>query len=87
MGEESDSAFCTCGGSTSSGRLLSARDTALRTSFAAASMSRDKRKVMLIEDEPSRLDELIVSMPSMPARASSRGWVTLVSTTDDDAPG
>ena len=60
---------------------------ALRTSFAAASISRVRRKVMLTDEEPSLEFEDIVSMPSMPATASSIGWVMRVSTTLAAAPG
>ncbi len=42
---------------------------------------------MLIEETCSRLSERTCLTPSMPFTASSRGWVTEVSTTSAAAPG
>ena len=81
-----ESALTISGGSTSSGRLSSTRDTRSRTSFAAASMSRDSTNSTVMRDRPSDEDELTVSMPSTPLIASSMTCVTRVSTTLAAAP-
>ena len=83
---ESDSAFSISGGSASSGMRSSTRLTASRTSFAAASMSRDSENSMSMSLSPFMLWDSMVSIPSMPESASSRIWVTRVSTTAAEAP-
>ena len=87
MGSASLSTFSTCGGSASSGSRLVTRLTALRTSLAAASMSRCRVNSMEIDARPLTLRDSMVSMPSMPASAASSTWVMRVSTTPADAPG
>ena len=62
------------------------RATASRTSLAAASRSRDRVKVMLMVERPSRLFDCTRSMPEMPDTWRSIGWVIRVSTTSADAP-
>ena len=87
IGSASASTFSICGGSASSGMRLATRLTASRTSLAAASISRDSVNSMLIDARPLTLRDSMVSMPSMPASASSRIWVMRVSTTAAEAPG
>ena len=87
IGSESLSTLLISGGSASSGMRSATRLTALRTSFAAASMSRVARNSMLTREAPFWLLESMVLMPSMPASASSRVWVMRVSTTLAEAPG
>jgi hypothetical protein len=87
IASESLSTLRISGASASSGMRSATRLTALRTSLAAASMSRVARNSMLMFDEPLRLRESMVLMPSMPASASSSAWVMRVSTTAADAPG
>src|SRR5688572_5665447 len=87
MTSASDSTFSICGGSASSGIRPSTRLTASRTSLAAASMSRDSENSIVTDATPLRLRDSTVSMPSMPATASSSTCVIRVSTTAADAPG
>ena len=87
IGSESLSTLLISGGSASSGMRSATRLTALRTSLAAASMSREARNSMLMREEPFWLLESMVLMPSMPDSASSSVWVMRVSTTLDEAPG
>lgn len=87
IGRASASTFCTRGASASGGRRDNTRLIESRTSFAAASMSRFRLNSMLTEPDPLRLRDSTLSMPSMPLTASSRIWVTRVSTTAADAPG
>ena len=86
-GRASESCLVTLTSSTSGGNWRRALATASRTSLAAASRSRPKRKVMEIRDSPSSELERIVSMPSMPPKAPSMGWVTWFSITSALAPG
>ncbi len=83
----SDSALLISGGLASIGMRSATRLTASRTSLAAASMSRARVNSMVMSERPFRLRDSIVLMPSVPARASSRIWVTRVSTTAAEAPG
>ncbi len=87
MTSASASTFSISGGSASSGRRSPMRLMASRTSLAAASMSRVSENSMVTWPWPLRLRDSTVSMPSMPATASSRIWVMRVSTTAAEAPG
>ena len=86
IGSASLSTLLTCGGSASSGKRLTTRLTAPRTSFAAPSMSRESVNSMVTDARPLTLFDEIVSTPSMPDNASSRICVTRVSTTCAEAP-
>ncbi|MCW0450707.1 hypothetical protein NB706_003541 [Xanthomonas sacchari] len=87
MASASASTLAISGASASSGRRSSTRLTASRTSLAAASMSRVARNSILMSATPLELRAWIVSMPSMPASASSSTWVMRLSTTAAEAPG
>ena len=86
MGRASASVLATRGTSASSGRRPTTRATRSRTSLAAASISRERWKVMLTLEDSSRLVDSIVLMPSIPAIASSMIWVTWVSMICAEAP-
>ena len=86
IGSASDSTLAISGGRASSGMRSATRVTASRTSLAAASMSRLDLNSMLMLERPLRLLALMVSMPSMPASASSSTWVMRLSTTAAEAP-
>lgn len=86
MGSASASTLEISGGRAWSGMRSETRLTASRTSLAAASTSRDCTNSILISEEPLRLRASMVSMPSMPASASSSTWVMRLSTTAADAP-
>ena len=86
IGRASASTLEITGGSASTGRRDMTRPTLSRTSLVAPSMARSMRNSSEIEDEPSRLDEVIVLMPSMPESASSRICVTWTSMMFGDAP-
>ena len=81
------SALAISGGSASSGSRSTVRATRSRTSFAAASISRCTSNSTVTWELPSRLAELMVRMPSMPAMESSTSCVIFVSTTCAEAPG
>ncbi len=66
IGRASESCLATSGFSTSSGSRPTMRDTRSRTSLAASSMSRSRANSMLTLERPSRDDEVICLMPSMP---------------------
>jgi hypothetical protein len=74
------------GSSISSGSCRRARETRSRTSAAAASGSRVSLKRTVIWLRSARLIEVSRSMPSMPARLSSSGRVTWLSTISAPAP-
>ena len=65
-GRASESCLRTSGGRTSSGSERFTRETRSRTSLAAESMSRSRSNSMLMNEPPSRLDERMDLMPSMP---------------------
>ena len=81
------STFSISGALASLGRRSTTRLTASRTSLAAASISRWRVNSMLMLERPLTLRDSMVSMPSVPASASSRTWVMRVSTTAAEAPG
>ncbi len=85
-GLASASTLAITGSSTSSGSLARARDTRSRTSEAAESGSRSTLKRMEIWLRSAREMEDSTSMPSMPARESSRGLVTWDSMISAEAP-
>ena len=87
IGWASASCFCTIGSSASSGRNWRAWLTRSRTSEAAASASRSRRKRTVTWLDCSRLVDWMKSMPSTPDSASSIGWVTWDSITRALAPG
>ena len=82
----SEFALDTSGGSAWSGKLLSARLTRSRTSFAAASMSRESLNSMVMSERPLREVEVTFFIPSIPDILSSNSWVIRVSTILADAP-
>ncbi len=86
IGSASASTLEISGGRAWSGMRSVTRLTASRTSLAAASTSRVGTNSMLMSELPLRLRASIVSMPSMPARASSSTWVMRLSTTAAEAP-
>ena len=86
IGSEVVSTFATSGGSASSGRLLSTRETRSRTSLAADSMSRSRPNSIVMRERSSWLLERSVSTPSRPATWFSMTCVIFVSTTDAEAP-
>src|SRR5690606_22643960 len=86
IGYESASAFETTGGSQSGGRLLIARDTLSRTSFAAASRSTSRSNSTEMVLLPSRLTEVRDFIPDIPLTDSSRGSVICDSMTSALAP-
>src|SRR5688572_25868240 len=74
------------GSSTSSGSWPRTRDTRSRTSLAAASVARSGTNSTVICETSSRLTDLMVRTPSMPAMLSSSGCVTWDSITCGLAP-
>ena len=60
--------------------------TLSRTSWAARSRLRSKKNWAVMEDTPSRLEELSSSMPSTVLMISSIGWVMPVSISSGEAP-
>jgi len=86
IGSASLSTLAISGGRASSGMRSATRLTASRTSLAAASISRLEVNSMLTWARPLELRALMVSMPSMPARASSSTWVMRLSITAAEAP-
>ncbi len=86
IGSASLSTLAISGGRASSGMRSATRLTASRTSLAAASISRLEVNSMLTCERPLVLRALIVSMPSMPASASSSTWVMRLSMTAAEAP-
>ena len=87
IGWESESALATSGGLAWSGKAPCTRLTRSRTSEAATSMSRSRANSMVTFERPSRLVELIRSMPWMPATCCSIGSVIWFSMTSAEAPG
>ena len=65
-GRASESCLRTSGGRASSGSERFTLDTRSRTSFAAESMLRSRSNSMFTKEPPSRLDERMALMPSMP---------------------
>ncbi len=86
IGNESASTFAITGSSTASGSLARTRATLSRTSAAAESGSRERRKRTVICDVSERDVEVITSTPSIPASESSRTFVICDSTTSALAP-
>lgn len=86
IGWASASTLAMTGSSISSGRAPRTRPTRSRTSLAATSGSRVIRKRTVIWLVSDRLIDDITSMPSMPDRLSSSGWVTWLSTISALAP-
>ena len=74
------------GSSMSTGSLPRVRATRSRTSLAAASGLRSRRNLTVIWLFSARLIEVSTSTPSMPASASSSGFVTRDSMTSALAP-
>ena len=86
IGSALASTLAITGSSMSSGRSARTRPTRSRTSAAASSGSRARRKVTVISLSPSRLTDLMVLMPSTPEIESSRIVVIWVSTISAEAP-
>ena len=86
MARASASLLAMRGGSASRGRFGTARPTRSRTSLAAASMSRSMSNSMETAEDSSRLVEVMTSIPSIPATASSTICVTWDSTIFAEAP-
>jgi len=72
----SASILATTGSLVSPGSWPRTRATRSRTSLAAESTSRSSRNSTVIWLTSSRLTDLMVRMPSMPASESSSGWLT-----------
>ena len=77
----------TIGGSVSSGRLRMTLETRSRTSWAADSMSRSRRKVAMTTVEPAREMLRSSSIPSTVLTASSISRATSISISSGEAPG
>ena len=86
MGQASASTLAITGSSTASGRRPRTRATLSRTSAAAESGSRARRKRTVIWERSERDEEVMSSTPSMPARESSSTLVICDSTTSALAP-
>jgi len=86
IGWASASTFAMTGSSISLGSMERTRPTRSRTSLAATSTLRSRRKRRVIWLFSARLMEDITSMPSMPERESSRIWVTWLSMISAEAP-
>ncbi len=82
----SASLFTVIGGSTSCGRVLSARLTRSRTSLAAASRSTSSSNSTVMLLRPSLLMLVSERMPAMPLMDSSSGSVTWLSMMSALAP-
>ncbi len=86
MGQESASTLAITGSSTASGRRPRTRATLSRTSAAAESGSRVRRKRTVICERSERDEDVIRSTPSMPESESSRTLVICDSITSALAP-
>ena len=87
IGWASASCFCTIGSLASSGNAPRDCETRSRTSLAAASASRSSLNRTVTWLLSARLTELMKSMPSIPDKASSIGFVICDSITCAFAPG
>ncbi len=86
MARASESTLEMTGSSAASGRREMMRETLSRTSAAAASTLRVRWNSMVTLLRSSRLIELIVLTPSMPATAASTSSVIRLSMTSFEAP-
>ncbi len=86
IGWASASTLAITGSSMASGNCLRTRPTRSRTSAAAPSGSRLRRKRIVIWLLSSRLTEDSTSMPSMPDSESSSGTVIWLSMISAEAP-
>ena len=69
------------------GRLRNVCDIAACTSAAAASMSRSRENWIVIDVEPSWLDEVMLSMPAIVENCFSSGVATAAAIVSGLAPG